>query len=336
MTQETMIQLLSSYTEQELQYREQYYYTNSVDHLVPPLPPDIRRCPEHLTPDAIYRPESTIAPYRHERFRAVEYHDHQHVELMYQFSGCCSNAIEGKTTLLNAQDVCILPPGVYHLPQITDDNSIMLNIMIQTDTLYRVCQNFTTDNDHPLSRFVRDLQHNRNYPTYYFQRGCSDKLANLICELNIEYIENRSYSDICLENLLTAIFCDMFRSPPEQSEISSHITSANEPILPILQYVYNNYRTVTLAELSEKFRYTPQHLCRMFKMHIGHSFSQHLQELRITRAKQLLDSTDYPIQHIAELSGFDCVPYFHRKFKMEVGCTPTEYREQFSHVQPSP
>ena len=328
MTHQELMNMLTGYTTKELEWREKYYYSNSENHLVPPLPANIHYCPEELTPQALYRPDSSISPYLHERFVPNEYHDHQFVELMYQFSGCCSNTIEGTTTLLQKRDICILPPGVYHLPEVYDDNSTMVNLLIKSETFYRICLNFILDHNHLLSRFASSVQYDKSYPKYYFNRGSNEKIDYLMCEVLIEYIENRIYSDLIIENLLAAIFCELFRSPPEQVELSRQLTSPTQPILPILQYVYNNFKTVTLEELSEKFCYTSQHLCRMFKTHTGHSFSQYLLEIRITRAKQLLGNTDFSISHIAALSGFECVPYFHRKFKSEVGCTPNEYRQR--------
>ena len=334
MTQEDVIHLLNSYTKRELYFREEYYRKNSVNHTVPPLPADIDYVPDDLTPQALLRNDCNIIPYWHERFVPNDYHDHRFVEFMYQFSGCCSNTIEGTTTLLRQGDVCILPPGVYHLPEIYDDHSIMVNLLINTETFFSICQHFMLDHDHQLSRFSNSVQYNKFYPKYYYSRACSDKIRTLMCEILIEYIENRIYSDLIIENHLTNILCELFRSPSSRVELSTQLTSSNQPILPILQYVYNNFKTVTLDELSKRFSYTPQYLCRMFKLHTGSSFGRYLLEIRITRAKHLLINTDFSISHIAALSGFDCASYFHRKFKSEVGCTPNEFRRQAA-LEPS-
>ena len=328
MTTEDVIHLLNSYTQMEIQCREDYYRSNSEAHTVPPLPEDADYVPAELTPQALLRRECNIIPYWHERFVPNEYHDHKFVELMYQFSGYCSHTIEGSTSLLRSGEVCLLPPGVYHLPEMYDDHSIMMNLLINTETFFSVCQKFHIHEDHPLSHFIDSVQYSKTYPKYYYSHTCSEKVSKLMCEILIEYIENGTYSDLVIENHLTNILCELFRTPPEQGEISSQVISLSLPILPILQYVYNNFKTVTLEELSERFSYTPQHLCRMFKLHTGNSFGQYLLEIRLTRAKHLLLNTDFTVSHIAALSGFDCIPYFHRKFKSIVGCSPHEFRRQ--------
>ncbi|MBQ8684057.1 MAG: helix-turn-helix domain-containing protein [Clostridia bacterium] len=330
MTNEDVLHLLNSYTQNELRCRDIYYRSNSENHTVPPLPENIDFVPETLTPQALLRRECNVIPYWHERYVPNEYHDHQFVELMYQFSGSCSNTIEGTTSLLQGNDVCILPPGVYHLPEIYDDQSIMMNLLINTETFFGVCQKFKLGDDHPLSQFVDSVQYSKTYPKYYYSRSCSSKVRDLMCEILIEYIENQAYSDLVIENLLTNILCELFRTPAEQVELSQQLISSTQPILPILQYVYNNFKTVTLEELSELFSYTPQHLCRMFKLHTGNSFGRYLLEIRLTRAKHLLINTDFTVGHIATLSGFDCIPYFHRKFKNEVGCSPNEFRHRMA------
>ena len=142
MTHDDVIHLLTSYTKSELYYREQYYSLNSESHSVPPLPDTVDFVPDNFTPQALLRRECNIIPYWHERFVPNNYHDHKFVEIMYQFYGTCSNTIEGTTTLLQRGDVCILPPGVYHLPEMYDDNSIMVNLLINTETFFSICQKF--------------------------------------------------------------------------------------------------------------------------------------------------------------------------------------------------
>jgi AraC-like DNA-binding protein len=51
-----------------------------------------------------------------------------------------------------------------------------------------------------------------------------------------------------------------------------------------------------------------------------------LTELRLNHAKRLLRETSLPIAEVAAASGYSEVSYFGRRFRIEVGCTPSEYR----------
>lgn len=327
MTHQEVIHLISSFTEREIEARENYYLINNENHVVPPLPPDAEILPMELTPNGLYHKDRGVIPYWHERYLQNTYHDHNHIELMYQVSGCCTNTIEASSTILNRGDICLLPPGVYHLPEVNDDNSVMLNLLISTSTISDIFQNFLFDHDHALSNFFKDVLYGNSHPKYYYCRGFNEKIHYLICEILIEYIENPLFSELVIKNYLTNIICELYRIEPQKTEISQQSTSSTKTILPILQYIYNNYKTVTLEELSERFSYSQQYLCRMFQLHTKKSFTQYLLELRISRVKNLLINTDLKIERIAELCGFDCVPYFHRKFKSTMGCTPDQFRK---------
>ena len=56
------------------------------------------------------------------------------------------------------------------------------------------------------------------------------------------------------------------------------------------------------------------------------NFSNYLATLRIDRAKELLRTTDMSVDEISSAVGYTNVTSFGRKFKQEVGLTPTQYR----------
>jgi transcriptional regulator GlxA family with amidase domain len=56
----------------------------------------------------------------------------------------------------------------------------------------------------------------------------------------------------------------------------------------------------------------------------------YLQERRIVRARQLLETGTLPIKEIAELCGFENIEVFYRSFKKSAGMPPAVYRRQFA------
>ncbi|MFE6078123.1 helix-turn-helix domain-containing protein [Paenibacillus sp. NPDC057886] len=78
-----------------------------------------------------------------------------------------------------------------------------------------------------------------------------------------------------------------------------------------------------LADLHGIHAYT---LSRAFKQTFGQNFVDYLTEIRLKRAKELLESTDVKINEIAEQVGYQA-SYFNRLFKKSEGTTPSRYRE---------
>ncbi len=71
-------------------------------------------------------------------------------------------------------------------------------------------------------------------------------------------------------------------------------------------------------------------LKRRFKAATGVPLIEYLQNLRIERGKQLLESSDLPVEEISEQVGYADTSFFRRLFKRLVGLTPLAYRRMFS------
>lgn len=65
---------------------------------------------------------------------------------------------------------------------------------------------------------------------------------------------------------------------------------------------------------------------RSFRTYMGMTPMQYITSLRITRAKELLRSTDYSIQEISGMVGYENPLYFSRIFRKQTGYAPSEYR----------
>ncbi len=68
---------------------------------------------------------------------------------------------------------------------------------------------------------------------------------------------------------------------------------------------------------------------RRFRKATGLSPMEYIHTLRLEEAKQLLESTDDPIDAVAREVGYDDGSFFGRLFRRKVGLTPARYRRQF-------
>jgi len=67
---------------------------------------------------------------------------------------------------------------------------------------------------------------------------------------------------------------------------------------------------------------------RRFATHIGHAPKAEILRVQIQRAKDLLSTTDFPLNLIAEKTGFKHTEYLSTIFKKKTGITPGQYRAQ--------
>ena len=96
----------------------------------------------------------------------------------------------------------------------------------------------------------------------------------------------------------------------------------------ILVYLENHYADdITLNELAEhKYFVSVGHLSRTFKNKTGLTFSKYLTEVRLKKAKEFLENTDFDITDIAAFTGYNDASYFTQIFRKSCGMTPSEYR----------
>lgn len=67
---------------------------------------------------------------------------------------------------------------------------------------------------------------------------------------------------------------------------------------------------------------------RSFKRYMGITPMQYITSIRLNKAKELLKNTNYSIQEISELVGYENPLYFSRIFRKQIGCTPSAYRKE--------
>ena len=72
------------------------------------------------------------------------------------------------------------------------------------------------------------------------------------------------------------------------------------------------------------------HFMKFFKNTMGTTFTEYLNDYRLTMASRLLISSEASILDIAAEVGFDNLSYFNRLFKKRFYVTPREYRKRFA------
>lgn len=105
--------------------------------------------------------------------------------------------------------------------------------------------------------------------------------------------------------------------------------NAESTIARIKDYINHHLSSdLSLTALGKATGFNPTYLSRMFKRDEGIGLHDYITDCRINLAKSLLMNTNMKIYEIAQKSGYDNSNYFIRTFKLIVGQTPQEYRNQ--------
>jgi two-component system, response regulator YesN len=100
-----------------------------------------------------------------------------------------------------------------------------------------------------------------------------------------------------------------------------------------MDYIQEHYADqITLNEVSEHAYVSTYYISRVFKKELGKNYVDYLNEIRIQKAKELLQDIRYKTYEIAEKVGIPDAHYFSKLFKKYEGVTPTEYRDSFRNT----
>lgn len=102
-----------------------------------------------------------------------------------------------------------------------------------------------------------------------------------------------------------------------------------EWITQIKAYIDEHYdESLTLHTLADISHGSPYHLQKTFKKVLGISPVEYIQQIRISKAKEYLSTTDKPLVEIGATIGMSNIPYFITLFKKITGITPIQFRNK--------
>lgn len=95
----------------------------------------------------------------------------------------------------------------------------------------------------------------------------------------------------------------------------------------IRRYIAQHYKDdLSLQDVAGAMRYSDAYFCKIFKKYFNRSFIVYLNELRIEKAKKMLDDAVRNIKEISSDVGYRDANYFAKVFKRLTGMTPSDYR----------
>ncbi len=95
----------------------------------------------------------------------------------------------------------------------------------------------------------------------------------------------------------------------------------------IKRYIDSHYQDdITLDSLAKMAHLNKYYFVHAFTKFYGQSPIQYLTAIRLKTSKDLLESSDYTISEIAQLSGFSSPSYFAQCFRKNCGMTALAYR----------
>ncbi len=263
----------------------------------------------------------TIRP--HTRFVRFPPHTHDYVEIVYMCRGQTVHIVGGREIALREGELLMLGQHAIQeiLPAGRDD--IAVNFIVHPDFMSGTLS-FLGSGESPLRRFVLDCLRGGGDPDHlYFRVADVLPVQNLVENLLWTLISATPNKRGIHQMTMGLLFAELLG----QTRTLTMPSFEQETLVRALSYIEENYRAGTLGEAAESLHYELTALSRLIRRRTGKTFTQLLQEKRLSQAAWLLQNTDERVDEVARLVGYENVSFFHRLFRASFGQSPKHYRD---------
>lgn len=260
-------------------------------------------------------------------FQCVPAHWHDDTEIIYIKKGRGLITVDLIEYPASAGSILFIYPGQVHsIEQFEDSSMEYINIIFKLEMLLSK-QADTCSNDF----LVPLLSGTLHLPTH-FTPGMPhyDEIAHCINAADRVSQTNPPAYELAIKGQLFLLFQILFAYCCEENSSRKNQKSL-EKMKFIVKYIENNYMNkISIEKVAEEMGLSQSHFMKFFKNTMGTTFTDYLNEYRLTMASRLLISSESSILAIATEVGFDNLSYFNRLFKKRFYVTPREYRKRFT------
>ena len=141
--------------------------------------------------------------------------------------------------------------------------------------------------------------------------------------------EGKNYWGVGMdEDIIKASISALVVAVNKLPQIQQNEEGQDERLTAMLNYIQNNYQTVTLESVAEQFHLSEPYVSKYIKDKSGKTFGEHVAHIRMKRAKTLLKNGNMTVENITYAIGYQNVEHFNRTFKKSFDMTPIQYRNE--------
>lgn len=258
-------------------------------------------------------------------------HWHTAIEIIMPCENQYSVTVNGKKTVLEEGDICIIPPGVLHILDSPKTPGRRVIIQMDPDMLCRI-----KNMEFLLPRMQPILVIRKEMIEKLAKEHKELKLSELLLQASEEYIKNELFSSAMVYSIMLRFFAGVgsyfvekkIFQDSEDKETEANMNGYIEKILGICTYLKEHCtEDVDMEQVAQMAGFSYYHFSRLFKQMMNISCYHYLIQRRLEYAETLLMEPSVSITEVAMRSGFNSIATFNRVFKKEKGCTPSAFRQ---------
>lgn len=256
-----------------------------------------------------------------------ESHWHEHIEFLYFLKGravvqCNSVPIDAE-----AGDLIVINSNELHSGESKSEDLVYYAIIIDVAVLHSAFV------DSCETKYIKPIE--KNLILFENKVKADKNMTNCINSIMDENRLKETGYELAVKSHIYMLVVMLLRNHVKRilSKTEYNVRLKNlERFKVIFRHIHDDFaEDLSINAFSRLVNISSFHFCRLFKELTGKTFSEYVNEVRISKAEEMLAESDLSISEIAINSGFNDINYFSRVFKQYRKIPPKEYRKIFRH-----
>lgn len=263
----------------------------------------------------------TVRP--HTRFVHFPAHTHDYVEIVYMCRGQTRHIINHTEVCLQEGELLLLGQNAVQEILPAGEQDIAVNFIVRPE-FFGGTLSFLGSEDTPLREFIVKCLCGENPSGFlHFQvsgvKPVQNLVENLLWTLITDTPNRRSINQLTMGLLFVQLL--------NHTDKLSAGSKEQNTIVWVLRYIEEHYADGSLSEIAQQLHYDFAWLSREIKRQTGKTYTELVQEKRLSQAAWMLKNTHHKVSDIALSVGYENSSYFHRLFCAHFGISPNAYRK---------
>lgn len=264
-------------------------------------------------------------------FPCVPLHWHNEMEIVYVKKGHGIICVDGENYFADECSIVLILPGTLHsIMQFQQDSFEYENIIFDVNMLLPK-QGDTMS----YGFFHRILNQSAAFPALINETiSCHQALIQCLDQIDALRMTYPAGYYLGIKGWLYQFFFILeshmlSQSPaPAQNSSQKYKDTTKDKLMLITDYIANHYQQkISIEKMAEICHFSQSHFMKFFKLHMGKTFVEYLNDYRLIQAAHMLKASDDDVLAIALECGFENVSYFNRLFLRKYGMTPSAFRK---------
>ena len=259
----------------------------------------------------------------------TQHHTHDYIELAYVVEGEFKQRIMGNDILFKKGELCLIDKNCPHQDILIHHNSTILFIGLANEIFDKVM----VDNigEEKILRFLQMALMKQKDISQYLHFKPKDQEEQKLEELLLYLLKELECNDAASGHICKGLMIRILRylSTIYDFKLSNEQRKKMNWLIyeEITKFIEANYSSITIKDLVRKFNFNEDYYNRLLKDKTGMTYSEYVQNIRLTNAYDMLKVTNLSIETIVDRVGYKNKGYFYKIFYDKFKTTPAKIRK---------